>query len=373
MRSGTRIIGVIDDFGSGGAQRQFVELMCGLVQRGYSVSVFRYNQSENHFIKKLVDHKVTILGADKREVGKLGTVRALTKDLKKVEPAFIIAFLDNPSLLAEIACIFFPKAHLLVSERNSRFEEKSFARSLVKRLFHLRSYKVVTNSEDHKLWLEASFPWLRSRLECVYNGVPSRFFRQPLSRPVRIENRLSVVCIGRISLEKNPQVLAEACSIVYNEHGWAPSVRWIGRVDTFGAGERVKEEVDEVLEATRQKEGWLWHGEAEDIPDLIMDADVVVLSSLHEGLPNAVCEALATGTPVIASDIGDNRKLLGANGERGFLFKNNSAASLAEAIQKFNETTNSERSNMGISARRFSERELSQEKMVDRFEELMNP
>lgn len=62
-------------------------------------------------------------------------------------------------------------------------------------------------------------------------------------------------------------------------------------------------------------------------------ADFLVSSSLSEGLPNTVLEAIACGVPVILSDIGPHREIL-CEGEIGFLFDCSSLDSLTIAIDK---------------------------------------
>ena len=58
----------------------------------------------------------------------------------------------------------------------------------------------------------------------------------------------------------------------------------------------------------------------------------LVLPSLHEGVANSLCEAMASGLPVIATDIADNARILGEYG-CGVLCQPDNAASLAGAMQ----------------------------------------
>ena len=48
-------------------------------------------------------------------------------------------------------------------------------------------------------------------------------------------------------------------------------------------------------------------GERDDVPQLMADADLTILSSIHEGLPGVVLESLAAGTPVLATDLPGTR------------------------------------------------------------------
>jgi len=61
--------------------------------------------------------------------------------------------------------------------------------------------------------------------------------------------------------------------------------------------------------------------------------DVFVLSSLREGLPLAVLEAMAAGVPVIATDVGGVKEVV-TDGEDGLLVPVGDSQALAEAIAR---------------------------------------
>ena len=76
-------------------------------------------------------------------------------------------------------------------------------------------------------------------------------------------------------------------------------------------------------------------GQVDDILERIKDASVFVLSSVSEGMPNALMEAMALGLPVVATDCptGGPRQLI-QNGENGLLVENQNEAALADAVLK---------------------------------------
>ena len=61
---------------------------------------------------------------------------------------------------------------------------------------------------------------------------------------------------------------------------------------------------------------WL-PGERADVPDVMRGLDCFVLPSLAEGISNTILEAMASGLPVLATDVGGNAELVvdGRTGE----------------------------------------------------------
>jgi glycosyltransferase involved in cell wall biosynthesis len=54
----------------------------------------------------------------------------------------------------------------------------------------------------------------------------------------------------------------------------------------------------------------IWHGFITDVPDLLRQADIFLLASLSEGLPNTLQEALAAGLLPIIRDVGGTREVI---------------------------------------------------------------
>lgn len=70
-----------------------------------------------------------------------------------------------------------------------------------------------------------------------------------------------------------------------------------------------------------------------DIPELLCISDIVALTSMREGLPRCIMEAMAAGKPLIATNIRGNRDLV-KNGVNGYLVPINDVSATVEAIKK---------------------------------------
>jgi glycosyltransferase involved in cell wall biosynthesis len=107
-------------------------------------------------------------------------------------------------------------------------------------------------------------------------------------------------------------------------------------------------------------------GERDDVPALLAEADVFVLSSASEGLPLSLLEAMACGLPVVASAVGGVPELVGA---AGVLVEPNDDGKLAEVLASLLADQERRRA-LGASARARVEREFSLAKMREQHVEL---
>lgn len=104
-------------------------------------------------------------------------------------------------------------------------------------------------------------------------------------------------------------------------------------------------------------------GEREDIPEVLRSLQLLVMPSLHEGIPQVGLQALASGTPVVASDIGGLPSII-RPGHTGRLVPSQDPAALASAIrQVFQEPDVTRR--LSESGRQFVEKEHSLQRMLD--------
>ncbi|MNF54107.1 Glycogen synthase [compost metagenome] len=95
----------------------------------------------------------------------------------------------------------------------------------------------------------------------------------------------------------------------------------------------------------------------------IREADVLLLSSVEEGIANVVLEAMALGTLVIATDCGGMKEVV-TDGENGFLIPIRNPLAIAEAIQKVGAFTVADYQKMSLSARKTIENQHSHQKMI---------
>jgi glycosyltransferase involved in cell wall biosynthesis len=119
-----------------------------------------------------------------------------------------------------------------------------------------------------------------------------------------------VLAAGRLSPEKGFAVLVEAAATICRDNPQAGLV-------LFGEGV-LRPELEQRIAKLGLANRFLMPGFRTDLDTLIGAADVVVLPSYTEGLPNVALEASAAGVPVVATAVGGTPEAV-ADGESGFL------------------------------------------------------
>lgn len=357
-----RILCVIENLNAGGAQRQLVNLACGLKRRGHHVEFFTYRPQD--FFKPELDQADIpthlFLKTNRFSLVPVWKLRRLIRD---GDFDVVLAFLETSVVYAEMACIGIPGVRVIASERNSVMDGDVSVSRLVRSCLHLLARSVVVNSYAHSAWMAARFPFLRSRLVTIWNGVDTEVFH-PANTGYR-SGTLKLLGVGRITPQKNLPALVHAIAQC-RQKNLQVTIDWVGESDDQAYHRKVLS----AIEDHRVGSIWHWLGVRKDIPALLLQYDALILPSLWEGLPNVVCEALAAGLPALVSDISDNARLV-QDGMTGLIFDPKQPDAIAHAISQFAAIDQDARASFGRAARAFAEKELSLATYVNAFERLL--
>jgi glycosyltransferase involved in cell wall biosynthesis len=163
--------------------------------------------------------------------------------------------------------------------------------------------------------------WFRPKeLRVVSNGLDMARFR---SAPVPLSQPPILLGIGTLDSNKRWDRLIQVAGDLHNRNVSC-------EVHIAGDGPlRSDLEALAVRLGIASKTRFL--GRRDDIPDLIAHARVVVHTSDREGTPNAIMEAMASGRPVVATDVGDVSRLI-QNNVNGFVVHRGDQAELFNRV-----------------------------------------
>ena len=111
--------------------------------------------------------------------------------------------------------------------------------------------------------------------------------------------------------------------------------------------------------------GWIPH---DKVVDYLNELKLFILPSYSEGLPTTVLEAMACGTPVLATPVGGVPDVI-KDGETGFILGNNSSECIAENVIRALEHPNLDE--IAENARKQIEKEFTYESAVKRYEKIL--
>jgi len=357
-----KILCVIANLDCGGAQRQLVNIACGLKRRGHAVDFFNY-YPQNFFKPQLDQANIPVHLCSKTSRFSIAPILALRQLLRDKAFNVVLAFLETEVVYAELACLGISGVRLVVSERGSVRESRMTLGRSTKSRLHLRADAVITNSYAHREWMAVRFPYLKSRLHTIWNGIDSAVFH-PAVRNTR-GTQLRLLGLGRITPQKNLIALVQAFGDCLRQ-GIPVTLDWAGWSDDAPYHQQVMRAIEDHKVGKR----WHWLGVRKDIPTLLHQYDALILPSLWEGLPNVVCEALAAGLPVLASDVSDNARLV-QHGVTGLIFDPKQPDAIANAISRFAVLDQDARGRFGRAARAFAEKDLSLDICITAFERLL--
>lgn len=355
-----KVLFVIDSLGSGGAQRQFVNIVNGL-SAVHQVAVFLYNANSDFFRSVLLPTiPVHSLNRQTKTGFRIDVVKALKQHMEDAD--IVMSFLPTANIYCAIAGVLNRRVRHIACEMSVINETESTVRRLMTNLANYRSSHVVCNSFAQANYIGA-LPGMVNKTSAIWNGCANLPFGL---KPARDARTLSLVVVGRVAYPKNGVRLLQALQIFHERNGFLPQVSWAGRDDSDSLSRLMKREMLEFLACHPVVyERFRFIGEVSDIGALYAAADALILPSLYEGVPVVICEAMLSGCPVVATRISDNERILGANEERGFLCNPLSPAEICSAIERRVGMSAEDIERITRDARHFAEDHFLIPKMVD--------
>lgn len=347
---GLRVAFVAGTLGRGGAERQLYYMVSSLKECGAEPLVLTLTSGEYW------EGKIRAIGVPVIHVGddasRVRRVLQIIVELKKFTPRVVQSqhFYVNLYAAAAGRCCGIPTIGAIRSDGIS--EVKGMGRSLG--YLGLRTpHLLAANSErglKHAVELGAS----PGRVTLLPNVVDTRRFT-PFARrkvgPVRLLN------VGRLVRVKRVDRFLRLLAALHE--------RLKGQVEgvVVGSGPE-REELERLARTLGLATPVLtFHDVTGDVASLYRDADALVLTSDWEGTPNVVLEAMASGLPVVATDVGGVPSIL-PHGTCGFVAPVDREDQLVDWARQLAEDA-SLRARMGAAARHHVERHFSLEGMAE--------
>jgi glycosyltransferase involved in cell wall biosynthesis len=316
---------VITDLDVGGAERTLVALATGLDRRRWEPSVIALGP-EGALAEPLraagIDTRC--LGAEKRRPAQ--AVLRLAGALRARSPELIQSFMFHANIAAKLAAPLagspWVVGGLRVAERH-----KLWHLSLDRWTSWLGTGSVCV-SEGVRQFSRSVGRLNDERLVVIPNAVdPTPFDRAEPANRASLglpEDAFLALFVGRLDPQKGlPHLITAAEVVVRARPGW--------HLALAGDGPDRDRLVAQAASAPGLAGHFHWLGRRDDVPSLLKAADLLVLPSLWEGMPNVVLEAMAARRAVVATAVEGTDELV-VPGETGWLIPPADPGALASAL-----------------------------------------
>ncbi len=363
------IVHIVYRFDFGGLENGLVNLINRMPPDRYRHAIVCLtNYSE--FAKRIQRSDVPVIALHKKSGKDLGCYWRLAKVLRQLRPAIVhtrnLGTLDMQFVAA--LCGVRGRVHgehgWDVVDLNGQNPKYLRLRRLARRVVH----RYVAMSRDLAEYLVRDVRVAAACVQQIYSGVDGARFRpkavaetSPWPEGFLPENGVVIGTVGRQEPVKNPLELVRAFARLVDA---VPTGRERLRLVLVGTGPMQGELQRKVAAAGIANLVWL-PGGRDDVPVLTRHMDVFVLPSLNEGISNTILEAMASGVPVVAANVGGNPEIV-RDGITGALYPPNDEVSLAKILQNYVENADLRRVH-GMQARVIVEQQHTLEAMLKNY------
>jgi len=353
-----RILCVIDSLGSGGAQRQLVNLAIGFKEKGHNVSFLVYHRDE-FYEQTLKENNISIYEIIESNYFK--RLMKMRRYIRKGNFDAVLSFLEAPNFICEIAGLPTRKWKLIVGERSANPNILKSPKLRIYRWFHLLADLVVANSHENIKMVRKINPFLsKEKCHVIYNILDSNVWKMQLNYIPFNNHKFNLLIAASISNTKNLHGLIEAVNFLPESYKNKLKINWYGNVGDldyfYKAQQKIKDyKIDEIfsfLEPTH------------DIIRQMYLSDAIGLFSFYEGLPNVICEAMAIEKPIICSNVSDLPLLLN---NRYLLIDPYSASSIAASLIYCMDQSIIKLNEEGKKNRLVAEKFFDKEKIIEKY------
>lgn len=365
-----RILFLSPNLGSGGAERQMVTIASLFKDKGYDVEFLCYAECD-FYAHILNDKGIKISWLDVKVKSFVGIVKIFNFLCKGCFDV-VVSFLDVPNFLNVIMSLSLKgkRWKIITGERSSAIAEffNGYNKNRIYTWAQHYSDVIICNSENARQnWLKY-YPQCANRIKVIYNTVNLQ--------PVSVEyvpkrnGRLHIVVAASYQYLKNPIGVVKALVLMNNEEREKIRIDWYGRKEVVRGDTRAYDEAIELIKQHGLGDVIALHGDTKEIHDRMQEADMIALFSSREGLPNAICEGMTLGKPIIMSKVSDYDVLVDES--NGFLCDWDSAESIRDVFLKASSLSVDDLGQMGECSRHKAERLFENASVIDKWIDVVN-
>lgn len=307
-----RIVIVTSSLIYGGAETQIITLSRELMRRGNAVAIYTLNR-HNPRATELDRSGVEIVADQKRRPFDPGVLWRLRRFLRKFRTDVVHGFLFDGDFYSRLAAVG-TGIPALNSERSDNYKLNVNQRLGHVLTRHLAS-GVVANSHSGARFAQTLFGLPASRVHVAWNGIDLRAIdarvgcvRDDIKQTFFGRPDVRLAClVGSIKPAKDYSLALRTADMITRAH---PQWRVLFVGEQLNGGEGYKAEIMREWDRLKLQGRGAFSGLRHDAIEIVSQCDVLFSTSVNEGFPNVVLEAMAAQTPVVSTEYSDIRRIL---------------------------------------------------------------
>jgi glycosyltransferase involved in cell wall biosynthesis len=365
-----KVLHIITGLNTGGAEGMLLRLVSAMEGHTHVVvSLTTLGKLGPEFLAK----EIQVIALDTRR-SSLGLVAIwkLRRLIREIRPDIIQTWMYHSDLLGGIAGRLAGVKNVVWNIRIAEVSRKAYLTRLVVKLGAITSCWVprkIICCAYAALETHAALGYCREHMVVIQNGYDVKDFplsqesmdsrRHALGLPPKVK---IVGIVGRYDPQKGYDLFIKAAGLLAASNTEDVLFLMVGRgvVET-------NEELQRWIVDFGGKARFKFMGERRDISRIMSVLDVYCLSSLFEGFPNVVAEAMLMQVPCVVTDVGDAKRIVG---ETGWVVPSNAPIALADALQTVLNMTEKERQARGWVARQRIVENYGMEKIAAQYSNL---
>jgi len=331
-----KVLMLISTLKGGGAEKVAVWLCESLSKQGHEVTLTTFsNEADDTYIPfELVNRtSLNVYGESKSFfhslIQNIKRVNAVRREITREKYDVVVAFFPEVACTALLALTSL-NCRVVVSERNAdSFVSLSRFWHVCRKYLYRKSNAVVVLTESARTWINNNT--MAKNIVVIPNAAVSS--GKQISDPVNPLNIVSeshkyILAVGSLSYQKGFDVLIEAFSHATIDRSLYKLVILGGEPDDNSQLYKLKR----LISQKGLEDCVILPGRVGNVSDWYQSADLFVLSSRYEGMPNALMEAMQCGCPVISTDCETGPSELIDNGINGILVPVDDIGAISAAI-----------------------------------------
>jgi glycosyltransferase involved in cell wall biosynthesis len=323
----------IRNLDGGGAQKVIINLIKGLVKQGI-VPDLVLTKIEGPFLN-LIPKGVRIINLNSKQI--LPATIPLSRYLKQEQPDVLVANINNSNVAAVMARMLSSVSTRLLLVEHSTFSfdrtifplKSKFLLPVLMRLLYPLADTVVAVSNGVARDLETELCFQQGLVKTIYNPIVDDEIlakaKEPLEHPWFQPDEPPVfLTAGRLELQKNISDLIKAFALLRTQRS--------ARLLILGKGS-LQNELKSLAEELGVGSDVSIAGFVANPYAYMSRSAAFVLSSIYEGLPTVLVEAMASGCPVVSTNCPHGPAEILQDNKYGLLVPVNNPIALAEAMQ----------------------------------------